>query len=181
MKIHTKAVHAGDRKKPAAQVPVTTPIYTASSYFYDTMEQLDRVFAGEEPGFCYSRYDNPTNAALEELVTALENGHGALACASGMAALQMAVLAALTRPAEVASWRRTRSTARRVKLLMTGAGAVRRRDATSSTSATWTRCEAALTEDKPGLLLMETISNPLLRVARARQDRGDLRARPARR
>ena len=50
MKIHTKAVHAGDRKKPGAHVPVTTPIYTASSYFYDTMEQLDRVFGARGAG-----------------------------------------------------------------------------------------------------------------------------------
>ena len=96
MKIHTKAVHAGDRKKGPAQTPVTTPIFTASSYFCDRMEELDRIFAREEAGYCYSRYDNPTNAALEELVTALEGGAGALACASGMGAIQIALLAALT-------------------------------------------------------------------------------------
>ena len=60
------------------------------------MEQLDRVFGREEEGLCYARYDNPHAAALEELVSALEGGHGALACASGMAAIHMAVLAALT-------------------------------------------------------------------------------------
>ena len=49
----------------------------------------------EEPGYCYARYDNPTNAALEELVASLEGGHGALACASGMAAIHMAILTAL--------------------------------------------------------------------------------------
>ena len=42
------------------------------------------------------RYDNPTTRALEELMTALENGHGALACSSGMMAIHMALLAALT-------------------------------------------------------------------------------------
>ena len=41
------------------------------------------------------RYDNPTNTALEELMTVLEGGHGALACSSGMAAMHIAVLAAL--------------------------------------------------------------------------------------
>ncbi len=41
------------------------------------MEQLDRVFGREEAGLRYARYDNPTAAALEELVTALEGGHGA--------------------------------------------------------------------------------------------------------
>ena len=88
-------MHAGDRKKTGAHVPATTPIYTASSYFYDSMEELDRVFGQEEPGYCYARYDNPTNAALEELAAALESGHGALACSSGMAAIHMALLAAL--------------------------------------------------------------------------------------
>ena len=61
MQIHTKAVHAGDRKKPAAHIPVTTPIHTASSYFYESMEQLDRVFGQEEAGYCYARYDNPSS------------------------------------------------------------------------------------------------------------------------
>jgi hypothetical protein len=51
MKIHTKAVHAGDRRKSGAHVPVTTPIHTATSYFYESMAQLDRVFAEEEEGY----------------------------------------------------------------------------------------------------------------------------------
>ena len=82
MKIETKAIHAGDRKadprRPGAFVPVTTPIYTAATYLYKSTAQLDRVLGKEEAGYCYSRYDNPTNAALEELMAALENGHGAL-------------------------------------------------------------------------------------------------------
>src|SRR3954468_23246499 len=81
VKIHTKAVHAGDRKKPGPAVPTTTPIYTASSFSYEKVEELDRIFSREMPGYSYSRYDNPTNAALEELTAALEGGAGALACA----------------------------------------------------------------------------------------------------
>ena len=60
------------------------------------MEELDRIFGGEVPGYSYSRYDSPTTLALEELTTALEGGHGSLACASGMSALHIALLAALT-------------------------------------------------------------------------------------
>ncbi len=70
------------------------------------MEELDRVFGMEQPGYCYARYDNPTDAALEELVTALEGGHGALACASGMAAVHMAVAGRAGRPAQVHRGRR---------------------------------------------------------------------------
>ena len=82
MKIQSKMVHSGDRRKAGAYIPVTTPIYTAASYFYDSMDQLDRIFGREEKGPSYARYDNPTNCALEELVADLEGGHGALACAS---------------------------------------------------------------------------------------------------
>jgi O-acetylhomoserine/O-acetylserine sulfhydrylase-like pyridoxal-dependent enzyme len=49
MKIETKAIHVGDRKadpaKPGAFIPVTTPIYTAASYMYESTAQLDRVLA----------------------------------------------------------------------------------------------------------------------------------------
>ena len=95
MKIHTKAVHAGDRKKPGPHIPVTTPIHLSSSYFYESMEHLDRIFGQEEQGYCYARYDNPSAAALEELMCALESGAGALACASGMAAIHTAIHTAL--------------------------------------------------------------------------------------
>ena len=95
MNIHTKAVHAGDRKKQGAHIPVTTPIYTASSFVYEDIETTDKVFAHEVEGYAYARYDNPTNHALEELCTPLESGHGSLACATGMAALEMALCTAL--------------------------------------------------------------------------------------
>ena len=100
MKIETKAVHAGDRKigsEPAGRVRAGHHAHFcgASTYLYENTAQLDRVLGREEPGYCYSRYDNPTNAALEELVTELEGGAGALACSSGMAALHVALLAAL--------------------------------------------------------------------------------------
>jgi cystathionine beta-lyase/cystathionine gamma-synthase len=167
LKIHTKAVHAGDRKKPATNIPVTTPIYTASSYFCESMEQLDRIFGQEEQGYCYSRYDNPTNGALEELMCALEGGHGALACASGMAAIQMAVVTALAdrRKSVVAANATYGAT---VSLLMkviepTGVN-VRFADMCDLDTL-----RAVVAEAKPGCILMETISNPLLRVAQMDQ------------
>ena len=96
MKLNTLAVHAGDRKKLGNYVPVTTPIYSATSFFYDSMEDLDRVFADEEPGENYSRYGNPTARAFEAQVAALEGGEVAFSTSSGMAALHLAILAALT-------------------------------------------------------------------------------------
>src|SRR5262249_47078018 len=102
MKFESKTVHVGDRQKPGDAIPVTTPIYTASSYFYDSMHQLDRVFGREEQGPAYARYDNPTNTALQNLVNELEGGHLTVACSSGMMAMHLAVLAALVdRPKRV--------------------------------------------------------------------------------
>lgn len=162
MKIHTKAVHAGDRKKPASHIPSTTPIHTASSFFYESMEQLDRVFSREEAGYCYARYDNPSSAALEELLTSLEGGHGTLTCGSGMAAIQMALVTALTdrRKSILAANALYGAT---VSLLMkvlepTGVD-VRFVDVCDLDAV-----RAAVAESKPGCILIETVSNPLLRV-----------------
>ena len=162
MQIHTKAVHTGDRKKPGPAVPTTTPIYNATTFAYENMEELDRIFGREIPGYSYSRYDNPTNAALEELSAALESGHGSLACASGMSALHIAVLAALTdrRKSILAADALYGAT---VSLLMTVLEpmgvAVHSVDVCNLAAAA-----KAAAEHKPGCILMETISNPLLRV-----------------
>src|SRR5271156_2968720 len=106
MNIETKVVHAGDRKRnpeaPGAFVPSSMPIYTASTYLYEDTAKLDRVLGREEPGFCYGRYDNPTRTGLEELMTELECGASAQAMSSGMMAIHVALLAALTdRPKRV--------------------------------------------------------------------------------
>lgn len=155
-------MHSGDRKKAPAQAPVTTPIYTASSYICDQTEQLDRIFAREEEGYCYSRYDNPTNRALEELVTSLENGHGALACASGMSALQIAVLAALTdrRKSIVAAHALYGATVSLLMKVFEPLGV----DVHFVDICDTPAVEKAIAGHKPGCVLMETVSNPLLRV-----------------
>jgi cystathionine gamma-synthase/methionine-gamma-lyase len=163
VKLQTKAVHAGDRKKSGGHVPVTTPIHTASSYFYDSMEELDRVFGQEEPGYCYARYDNPTNAALEELAAALENGHGALACSSGMAAIHMALLAALAdRPKSVLAANALYGATVSLLMNVMEASGVNVRFVDVCDLDAFRR---AVEELKPGCVLVETISNPLLRVA----------------
>jgi cystathionine gamma-synthase/methionine-gamma-lyase len=162
VQIHSKAVHAGDRKKLGPHIPTSTPIYTASSYVYDSMEQLDRIFGQEETGPCYARYDNPSSSALEELVTSLEGGHGALACSSGMAAIHMAVLAALTdrRKSVVAANATYGATVSLLMKVLDPMGvAVRFADVCDLEAL-----RTAVAEAKPGCIVMETISNPLLRV-----------------
>jgi cystathionine beta-lyase/cystathionine gamma-synthase len=162
LKIHTKAVHAGDRKKLGPHIPVTTPVYTASSFYYDSMEQLDRIFAQEEEGYCYSRYDNPTTAALEDLVCALESGHGAMACASGMSAVQAAITTALAdrRRSVVAANALYGATVSLLMNVFEPAGvSVRFADPTDLEGFRKT-----VETERPGCIVIETISNPLLRV-----------------
>ncbi len=162
MQIQTKAVHVGDRKKPPAHIPSTAPISTASSFSYESMEQLDRVFGQEDVGYCYSRYDNPSSAALEELLTALEGGHGSLTCGSGMAALHMAVLTALTdrRKSVLAANALYGATVSLLMKVLEPQGIdVRFVDVCDLDAV-----RAAAAESKPGCILVETISNPLLRV-----------------
>ena len=163
MKIQTKAVHSGDRKrKPGSYVPVTTPIYTASSFFYESMEQLDRVFSREEPGYSYSRYDNPTNAALEELTASLESGHGALAASSGMMAVHVALLSALAdrRKSVVAANALYGATLGLLMNVLDPLGI----QTHFVDACDLVEVETAVREHKPGCVIMETISNPLLRV-----------------
>ncbi|HBY59606.1 MAG TPA: cystathionine gamma-synthase [Solibacterales bacterium] len=162
MKIETRAVHAGDRRRAPEQIPVATPLYAASSFVADSAAELDRILGTEAPGYCYSRYDSPTNAALEELVRDLEGGASALACASGMSALQIAISAALLdrRKSIVAAEALYGAT---IKLLMDVLNPfgveVRFVDICDLEAV-----RRAIEEAKPGCVLMETISNPLLRV-----------------
>ncbi|HLH44225.1 MAG TPA: PLP-dependent aspartate aminotransferase family protein [Bryobacteraceae bacterium] len=163
MKLETKAVHWGDRRrKAAAFTPTSTPIYASSSYLYNSMEQLDRVLGREEEGASYARYDNPTRAALEELVRELEGGAGAVACSSGMAALHLAVLASLVdRPRRVLAAAALYGST--TNMLMTVFGAIGV-EATFVDICDFAAVEEAIAKVKPGAIVMETISNPLLRV-----------------
>ena len=91
--IFTRAVHAGERgPKPDFQ-PVSTPIYSTVGYRYESMEDLDRIFGNEREGYVYARYGSPTNAALEQALTAVEEGEAALTFGSGMAAVYASLLA----------------------------------------------------------------------------------------
>jgi len=85
----TRSVHAGSSPDPATGARAT-PIYQTTSYEFENADHAARLFALEEAGNVYSRIMNPTNAALEERIASLENGVGAVATSSGMAAFDLA-------------------------------------------------------------------------------------------
>jgi cystathionine beta-lyase/cystathionine gamma-synthase len=163
MKFDSQVVHAGDRKRrPGAPVPSTTPIHLSSTYFYESAATLDRVLGNEEDGFCYARYASPTNVALEELITELEGGAGSLATASGMAAVQIALQAALIdRPhGVVASHAVYGASIGMLDQLFAPFGV----DVTYTDICDPVQLESVIAKRKPGAVFIESVSNPLLRV-----------------
>jgi len=164
MKFESQVVHAGDRKRsPSKAIPSTTPIHLATTYFYETAEQLDRIFGQEEEGPSYSRYENPTNTALEELTTALENGHGSLATCSGMTALHLAFQAALIdRPHSIIS---SGSIYGATIKLLDQVMAPFEVNVKYVDFCDLAAVERAVASEKPGCVFLESISNPILRVA----------------
>lgn len=161
--LQTRAVHAADRQQAPLATPVTTPIYTAASYMYDDIAELDKVFGQEKTGESYARYSNPTNRALEELLTDLDSGAGALATSSGMSAIQTALHIALMdrNRSVIASQSLYGASVNMLMNLFEPQGvAVRFVDFCDLKAL-----EAAIEKNSPGVLLMETITNPILRVA----------------
>lgn len=90
----TVTVHAGQRPDPVTG-SLTTPIYQTSTFVFPDVATGARRFAGEEAGYIYTRLGNPTQAALEEKIAALEGAEAALAFGSGMAAISAVLLGLL--------------------------------------------------------------------------------------
>jgi len=86
----TLALHAGAAPDPATGARAV-PIHLTTSFVFESSEHAASLFNLERSGHVYSRISNPTNAVLEERVSALEGGVGAIATASGQAALHLAV------------------------------------------------------------------------------------------
>jgi O-acetylhomoserine (thiol)-lyase len=86
----TLALHAGAAPDPATGARAV-PIHLSTSFVFQNSEHAASLFNMERSGHVYSRISNPTNAVLEERVAALEGGAGAIATASGQAALHLAI------------------------------------------------------------------------------------------
>lgn len=177
--IHTQAVHAGEQRPGQSSssqpgyIPTASPIHPATAFFYENTDDLDAVFAGTGPGYVYSRYGSPTVEAFEQAVTSLETGfsrqtdetitYAAQAYASGMAAIHGALLAASSGSGStiLAALDIYGATYNLVKNLLGRLG-FRARFVDASHLD---QVESELKEYRPDILLVETISNPLLKVA----------------
>lgn len=91
LRLETVAVHAGQEESDRATRARAVPIYQTTSFTFDSTEHAADLFALREPGYIYSRIMNPTQDVFEQRVNALEGGVGALATASGAAAITYAI------------------------------------------------------------------------------------------
>jgi cystathionine gamma-synthase/methionine-gamma-lyase len=165
MRVHslsTLAVQAGQRAAGREFTPSCVPIHNAVTYTYPGMARLDRILAGEESGYVYSRFANPTVAALEDAVAQLEGTEAALACASGMAAIHLALLACGVSAGEhiLAAQDLYGGTSALLQNVLSAADV--RSEFVDMTDLE--AVEAALRIHHPVAVLVETMSNPLLKV-----------------
>jgi cystathionine beta-lyase/cystathionine gamma-synthase len=160
--IATELVHAGERRALPEGMPVSTPIYATATFTYDSMQEIDEVFGGEKQGFIYTRYGNPTVAALEEAVRAIEEGATACAYSTGMAAIHAAFIACdlIAGSTVLASQDLYGATTSLLNTVLSNFGVRTVHADYSDLPALREKARAA----RPNVLIAETISNPLLKV-----------------
>jgi cystathionine beta-lyase/cystathionine gamma-synthase len=156
----TQAVHAGDDGQAVKASSV--PIYASSTFLGDDAAALDEVLGGA-PGYVYSRFANPTTAALEKAVATLENATECVAFGSGMAALHGALLACALKAGDTVLIAQEiyGSCHALVETLLVPLGVQWR--AVDVTDLEAVRC--AFETSGARVLLFETVSNPLNKVA----------------
>ncbi len=161
--IFTRAVHVGERGPKPDFKPVSMPIYNSVGYLYEDLKDLDAVFGNERPGYVYARYGNPTNSALEEVLADLEEGEAALTFGSGMAAVYASLMAAGVKAgASLLSAFDVYGATYAICARLLPEWGVKSRfvDVTDLEEV-----ERALAELKPAAVILETISNPLMKIA----------------
>jgi len=102
LKFDTLSLHAGQQPDPATGARAV-PIYQTTSYVFDDTDHAAALYNLERPGHIYTRLSNPTVAVMEERVAALEGGIGAVATASGMAAIFLAIATLMDKGGHIVS------------------------------------------------------------------------------
>jgi cystathionine gamma-synthase/methionine-gamma-lyase len=158
----TQLVQAGRETEWPEGQPTSAPIYAAATYTYESMDQMDKVFGGELPGYVYTRHGNPTVTLLEDAMRIVESGATARAYGSGMAALHAALFACDLAPgAVVLASQDLYGATTNLLLNIFGVFGIK------SVFADFSELDAVRArarELKPRVLIAEIISNPLLKV-----------------
>ena len=180
----TLAVHSGEKRAVSANgfgearadgeyYPISTPIYASTTFSHPDVETTDKVLGGEQEGYSYARYDNPTVVAFERALAALEGSGRAFAFASGMAAMHAALSSAeCSGECTVLAADQLYGSTATLLVQVFGMGGVETRffDASDPEDL-----ESKLEKYRPRAVVIETISNPLLRVADTERIAGTVR------
>jgi cystathionine gamma-synthase len=160
--ITTQLVHAGERQAPPVGQPVATPIYASATFTYDSMQEIDQVFAGEKSGYIYTRYGNPTVGALEAAMREIEDGAVACAYSTGMAAVHAALIACDLKAGStvLASQDLYGATTSLLQSVFSAFGV----KTVTVDYSDLAQVRETAHEIRPQVLVAETISNPLLKV-----------------
>lgn len=160
MKKSTKAIHAG-APHHSRYGEVSIPIYQTSTFSFPTAEEGAARFAGTNDGYIYTRMGNPTTAALEENIAALENGYKGMATASGMAAITTTFLALLEKGAHIVT---TDAVYGPTRVVLEGVFAKFGVESTSVDTSDLDQIRRAL---KPNtrIVYLETPANPTMKLA----------------
>ncbi len=160
--LSTRAVHAGEMIPLPVERSTTTPLFSTTTFIHPEMESLDAVFAGEQPGYSYSRHGNPTIRALEIALATLEGTDDAVAFGSGMGALHGAILSCVTAGSKIVASRELfGATYALLQTIFDSLGV----ETVFVDSLDLDAIDSAITSIRPRVVLVETISNPLLNIA----------------
>ncbi len=152
----TRAIRVASRVPKAPQPPINVPIYQTSTFEVSSAEELAELLEFSRPGHSYSRYSNPTHAALEDALAELEGAEACHITASGMAAIHAVMLSVLSAGDDVIIPRAVYGGVvglAQVVLAKSGIG-VKAVDTTDADAV-----EAAI-DPRTRLIWVETISNP---------------------
>ena len=156
----TRLAHVSRAAPPVANAPVAPPLYQSTAGRFASLEQLEAVLSGADPGYYYYRYGTPNHTLLERVVADLEGAPAAVAAGSGMAALTATLCALLQAGDQLLVDRHiyggtyTLVTAELPRLGI----------ATSLVDLDAPGALAAAVQPTTRLLLLETLTNPTLRV-----------------
>lgn len=158
----TRSVHGGERQGVPDYTPTVAPIHLSASFFYDDTMDLDAVFANERQGYVYTRYGNPTLRALEQAVAALEGTEDAVTYSSGMAAIHAAILLDARAGDRIVAGRDVYGATYAILSKLFDSLGI---ETTFVDTRDLAAVEEAVGRVRPTLVVVETISNPLVRVA----------------
>ena len=159
----TVAIRSGHRRSD--ELEHCEPIFTTSSFVFNSAAQAAARFSGDEPGNIYSRFTNPTTRVFEERLAAMEGGHSCVATASGMAAITSLCMALLKQGDHIVSSRSIFGTTTTLFEKYLPRFGIDASFVAQTELHDWERSIRANTR----LLFVETPSNPLAEIADIRK------------